>query len=374
MANNAFKESLKESVPCIKAEELQRKNATQLLLSQLGLFPVPENIEVNISNDGKYLNLKLKEENPDENKHILYQFPLEESNLESLRNRPDYENLISRYHLYRNEYIDEIKSYAQAERVFLSQKFPELIFDLKIRLKSYDSYINKLNENMKKGKDLYINDIMAERITIEEYDGNRDEQVLTQMCDEVAKALYEFRINTNFRMKQDVNNNSAITEKEYVTKDYINCPKENGYQSLHLLMVHKNNPDFTYETQIRTHNMEEFSKKSDKISHKNYKPRIINDLSPNRVPIYYEITNFMDEFGNPLIIEVPIEDRFYHFYNSDRNFHSQEKRLKNPSITYKKFKQEQYELTNILGSSFKDIRDKLRKISNLKHKNLEQQH
>ena len=265
MANNAFKESLKESVPCIKAEELQRKNATQLLLSQLGLFPVPENIEVNISNDGKYLNLKLKEENPDENKHILYQFPLEESNLESLRNRPDYENLISRYHLYRNEYIDEIKSYAQAERVFLSQKFPELIFDLKIRLKSYDSYINKLNENMKKGKDLYINDIMAERITIEEYDGNRDEQVLTQMCDEVAKALYEFRINTNFRMKQDVNNNSAITEKEYVTKDYINCPKENGYQSLHLLMVHKNNPDFTYETQIRTHNMEEFSKKSDKI-------------------------------------------------------------------------------------------------------------
>lgn len=374
MANNAFKESLKESVPCIKAEELQRKNATQLLLSQLGLFPVPENIEVNISNDGKYLNLKLKEENPDENKHILYQFPLEESNLESLRNRPDYENLISRYHLYRNEYIDEIKSYAQAERVFLSQKFPELIFDLKIRLKSYDSYIIKLNENMKKGKDLYINDIMAERITIEEYDGNRDEQVLTQMCDEVAKALYEFRINTNFRMKQDVNNNSAITEKEYVTKDYINCPKENGYQSLHLLMVHKNNPDFTYETQIRTHNMEEFSKKSDKISHKNYKPRIINDLSPNRVPIYYEITNFMDEFGNPLIIEVPIEDRFYHFYNSDRNFHSQEKRLKNPSITYKKFKQEQYELTNILGSSFKDIRDKLRKISNLKHKNLEQQH
>lgn len=363
MGINKLIEQYHVDIPNISIEELQKNSKTNLLLSQLGLLSIPENVQATISDDGKYFNLKLKEENPNENKHILYQFPLEESKIEDLKRRSDYENLINRYHLYRNDYIDEVKSYAQSERLFLSQKFPSLIFDLKLRIKSYDSYINKLEENIKKGKDLYINDIMAERITIEEYNNSRDEEILTQMCDEIAKALYEFRINTNFRMKQDVNNNSATTEKEYVTKDYIKYPKDNGYQSLHLLMAHKNNSDFTYETQIRTHQMEEFSKKSEKMSHKNYKPRIINDLSPNRVPIYYEITNFIDEFGNPIIVEVPIEDRFYHFYNSDRNFQSQEDRLKNPSITYKKFKNEQYELNNLLGISFKEIREKLNSIN-----------
>ena len=37
-------------------------------------------------------------------------------------------------------------------------------FNIKIRIKSYDSYINKLNENILKGKDPYINDIMYSSI------------------------------------------------------------------------------------------------------------------------------------------------------------------------------------------------------------------
>ena len=136
------------------------------------------------------------------------------------------------------------------------------------------------------------------------------------MCYEVAKALYEFRLNTNFRMAlDDTNNNPVKTSEEYITKDYISHPKENGYQSLHLLIQNQKNSDFMYETQIRTFEMEDSSKNNDKISHKKYKPRLLNDLSVTRIPLYSVITQFNDSSGNPIIIDAPFDIRFYHFYN-----------------------------------------------------------
>lgn len=388
MKSNNFKAALKVDVPNVTGSSSNNLDETNLLLLKLGLFPMPENVHAEISKDNKYLNIKIKDSS--EEKHLLFQFPLEEDDLSALRNRPDYQELIDRYYLYTNDYVDEIKKYAMQERAYLQERFPELAFNIKIRIKSPTSYTKKLNENILNGKDPYINDIIAERIILSEYNANKerillkkknannkeilkqlneeDEKELRKMCDDIAKALYDFRINTNFRMKKDVEPNEANSEKEYITKDYIKHPKENGYESIHILMEHKDNKDFTYETQIRTLQMESMSKTSGEIAHNKYKPRLLNDLSPNRVPIYSEVTPFVDDFGNPEIIDVPFDNRFYHFYNSEKTDHSHLKGKSNP-ITYKRFRKEQFELENLLGIQFKEIRQKLRELNS---KNKEQ--
>lgn len=386
MKNNNFKIALKVDVPKIKSSSFHNLDKTNLLLLKLGLFPMPENVQAEISDDDKYLNIQLKDSSKEN--HLLFQFPLAEDDLSALKNRPDYQELMDRYHLYTNDYVDEIKKYAMQERAFIQEKFPGLVFNIKIRIKSPNSYAKKLNENIEKGKDPYINDIIAERMILTEYTGNKernllkkkyanneeilkqlyaeDEKELRGMCYEIAKALYDFRINTNFRMKKEVDPNEANSDKEYITKDYIEHQKKNGYQSLHILMEHKDNKDFTYETQIRTLQMEYMSKTSGEIAHSKYKPRLLNDLSPNRVPIYSEVTPFVDDFGNPEIIEIPFDNRFYHFYNSEHADHSHLKEDSNP-ITYERFRKEQYALENLLGIQFKEIRQKLREI-NLKNK------
>lgn len=388
MKSNNFKTTLKVDVPNVTGSSSNNLDKTNLLLLKLGLFPIHENVQAEISEDNKYLNIKIKDSS--EEKHLLFQFPLEEDNLSALKNRPDYQELMDRYYLYTNDYVDEIKKYAMQERAYLQERFPELAFNIKIRIKSPNSYIKKLNENILDGKDPYINDIIAERIILSEYNANKerillkkknannkeilkqldeeDEEELRKMCDEIAKALYDFRINTNFRMKKYITPNESASKKEYITKDYIKHPKENGYESIHILMEHKDNKDFTYETQIRTLKMESMSKTSGEIAHSKYKPRVLNDLSPNRVPIYSEVTPFVDDFGNPEIIDVPFDNRFYHFYNSDHADHSNLKEKSNP-ITYKRFRKEQFELEKLLGIQFKEIRQKLRELNS---KNKEQ--
>lgn len=382
MKNNIFKSSLKINVPKIINSSSVYLNKTDLLLLKLGIKKLPENVQAEISEDNNYLNIQLKDSSKEN--HLLFQFPLKEDDLSALKNRPDYQELMDRYHIYTNDYVDEIKKYAIQERAYLQKKFPHLVFNIKIRTKSPNSYSKKLNSNILGNKDPYINDIIAERILLTEYTGNEERQALKkkysdneemlhqlyledevelrEICYEIAKALYDFRINTNFRMKKDVEYNESNSDKDYITKDYIEFPKKNGYQSLHILMEHKDNKDFTYETQIRTLQMEYMSKTSGEIAHSKYKPRVLNDLAPNRVPIYSEVTSFVDDFGNPQIIEIPFDNRFYHFYNSEHTDHTNLNGEHSSPITYEKFRKEQYILENLLGIQFKEIRQKLREI------------
>ena len=117
--------------------------------------------------------------------------------------------------------------------------------------------------------------------------------------------------------------------------------------------------------------MENFSKTSGEVAHTKYKPRILNDLSANRVPHYSEISCFTDESGTPIIIDIPLENRFYHFYNSEKNDHTDPNFSKRPSITYERFRTEQYQLESLLGMEFKQIRKNLRSL-NLIKKNTKQ--
>ena len=74
MTNN-FKESLKTDT---KQPDFNSFNIDSIL-NRIGISQLPEEVEAEISQDNKYLNLKLKD-SPIE-KHLLFQFPLEEIDL-----------------------------------------------------------------------------------------------------------------------------------------------------------------------------------------------------------------------------------------------------------------------------------------------------
>lgn len=360
MKTNNFKKNLKYEVSC-KSNISNSNFDKNSILSELGLLNVSENLQVSISDDNKYLNVRLANTSDDSSNHLLFQLPLVENKLSYLKNYPDYQDLLNRYQLYTKEYVDEIKEYALKENEFLKERFPGLVFTIKIRTKSYESYITKLDHNIENGKSPYINDIIAERIIITEYKNCRSEKVLKKICYDVVKALYDFRINTNFRMKEDVNSNRSNSDKEYITRDYIEYPKPNGYQSLHIQMESKNNKDLDYETQIRTLYMESQSKSSNEIAHNKYKPRLLNDTSSLRVPSYSVIPPFPNpETGKYEVYDIPHNERFYHYYNTSLNNHELSLSKRTLPITYENFKNELYQVEKELGISMKELRTKIR--------------
>ena len=358
--DNNFKNNLKVKTPTVNKTQSSNFDNNQIL-SELGLLNLPKELQVSISNDKKYLNIGLAGNKNNSTHHLTFQLPLHENPLSYLTNHPNCQDLLNRYQLYTNEYVDEIKEYALKENEFLKKKFPDLVFTIKIRTKSYESYTTKLDHNIENGKSPYINDIIAERIIITEYKNCRSEKVLKKVCYDVAKALYDFRINTNFRMKEDVNSNRSNSDKEYLTRDYIKCPKPNGYQSLHIQMESKKNKDLNYETQIRTLYMESQSKSSNEIAHNKYKPRLLNDTSSLRVPSYSVIPPFPNpETGEYEVYDIPKEERFYHYYNTSLNNHELNLSKRTLPITYKNFKNELYQVEKELGISLKDLRTKIR--------------
>lgn len=350
MVNNekkSFRDSLQQNIPTINHSTISKESN---LLKSLGLLNLPENIKVGISTDFKYINFQLQDENiPNP---LLFQLPIEEVNLDAYHSHPKFEELSNRYELYSTEYKDKIKEYSMLERKYLQELFPGLVFNIKIRMKSKSSYDKKIDDSIRKDSHLFINDIIAERIIISEYNGSRDAEVLNKACYDVARALYDFRANTDFRMK-DIGTNLAQTDEVYITKDYIAHPKSNNYQSLHITVEDRTNPDCSYETQIRTYDMEESSKKDDLIAHKNYKPRLLNDLSTLKVPKYTEVTNFLDAVGNPIVWDLSTAEAFYHYYGvALKDYRSQLSQI------------EQY-------VSFKEIRQKLKELNKTKNMNKE---
>lgn len=371
MNKNNFKDSLKVDTNKIENISSNNNNYNSNLLEDLGLFNIPKNVNVSISDDNKYLDLQLSNTNKQKNQHLLFQLPLHENDFSCLKNRPDYQDIINRYYAYTKQYIDEIKDYAIQEGTFLKNTFPDLVFTIKIRTKSFESYITKTNHNIYVGKSPYINDIIAERIIITSYKGSTDENVLIDMCDNVAKALYDFRINTHFRMKNNIERNPSNSDKDYLTRDYIHHPKANGYQSLHIQMENIYNSDLNYETQIRTFFMESQSKSSNEIAHNVYKPRLLNDLSANRVPSYSVVTPFTDSFNNVIIYDVPFKNRFYHYYNSSLNNHELDSSKRTVPITYDNYKKELYTIEKSLGMTFKDLRKRIRDCKTLNNESFE---
>lgn len=343
---NEFKSALKNEFTYDKATSENLLHESDIL-KKLGLTSLPDNLLVSLSENQKFLNIQLKKERIQNTKPLLFQIPIIEDDLnEYYKNNEDLEDLSDRYEKYSIDYKEKIKEYSLKERKYLQGLYPGLVFNLKIRMKSKASYEKKLNDNIKKGKNLYLHDIIAERIIISEYNGSRDPEVLQEACYIVAQALYEFRINTDFRMKSVDSKEEVIAQnsKPYITKDYIKNPKENGYQSLHILVEDSTNTDCSYETQIRTFDMEEYSKK-DEAAHRAYKPRLFNDKSTLRVPKYSTISPFVDSNGDPIMVDLTLKEAFYHFYN----------------VSFDQYKSELTEIQKVIN--FQNIRKKLKPLT-----------
>lgn len=358
----SFQSTLRKNVPNIVGISSQKNLRELFILKKLGLDNLPEDIEVSLSPDNTCINIKLKD-TPKE-KHLLFQIPLEGNDLSALNNHPQKNDLFKRYQRYAETYRPQIIENAKNERTFLQKVFPNLIFNQKIRLKSEPSYQEKLNKDITDGKTPFVDDIIAERIIISEYNGAKNPEDLKKACYLVAEALAYFRTNTNFQKKDlDLSNNPYKSDKPYISKDYIKKEKEHSkYQSLHVTIENQFNPDLVYELQIRTFDMEEKAKKSETQAHFAYKPRFLNDLSPLRLPKYTEVTHFIDqETGKCIAFNLSVEDCFYNYYSlvSLRN--------NGCPISYAKYNQELTELQKYIN--FEDIRNKAKELHINKEKN-----
>ncbi len=313
---NVFKESLKQTcmVPSFNTSNLN----SSPIFTILGLTNLPDTIEATLSADLKYINLKLKETSPTD-RHLTFQIPLKEEDFSFYKNHPKIDFINNRYDSYDIDYKAQIEEYAKSEKEFLNKRFPNSNLYTRIRMKSRPSYQKKINDRLKSGLDYIIDDIIAERIIISEVNGSTDPQLLEDACYKVAEAIAEYRNNyTNFKLKNvAILGDSGKSDKSFITKDYISHPKPSGYKSLHIITENKDNPDFTYETQIRTYNMEQASKTDSKISHKNYKHRFFDDTSILKVPKYIDITNFKENNDEPLVYRVPIRYAFHHYYGEN---------------------------------------------------------
>lgn len=263
-------------------------------------------------------------------KPINFRIPAKRFDLSIYQSSPDYDILNYRYDLYNTIYKSKIIEQFIKERKYLQERFPNVIFSTKIRQKSKFSYEDKIIERMTANqylddsskKDYFIKDVIAGRHVIDSIDGNDDPEVLKNLCFEFEQALKEFR-----------ESEKGSDFRTVLKKDYISNPKENGYQSIHLINEDSQNPDCSYETQIRTFDMEEQSKKDEKIAHDTYKPRIIDQFASLRLPIYTSITQFNDENGEPIVYTSSIEDAFYHFFGISFSQYSTELNAVMPVIT-----------------------------------------
>ncbi|MBR6505137.1 MAG: hypothetical protein IKT41_05500 [Clostridia bacterium] len=261
---------------------------------------------------------------------IKFRVPAKKTDLSIYQTSPDYDTLNYRYDLYNTIYRDRIIKQFIEEKLFLQERFPNVVFNTKIRQKSKFSYEDKIIERMIENqylsacskKSYFIKDVIAGRHIISSIDGNTNPNVLTNLCYEFEQALQEFRTSKK-------GNDFNIVLK----KDYITNPKENGYQSIHLINEDTTNPDCIYETQIRTFDMEEQSKNDEKIAHDTYKPRIIDQYAPLKVPIYTSITPFKDNNNALHIITLPPDEAFYHFYGIRFSEYMQQLNSINPIIT-----------------------------------------
>ena len=363
----AFQVALRKDVPNV-VNISGTKNLKELfLIKKLGLDKLPENIECSLSTDGTYINIKFKDDNNDPAyKHLNFQIPLEEISLDFLDGHPKKDALYSRYRTYDEIYRIKFIEYVIAERTFLKKQFPNLISNQKIRLKSEPSYANKVNKNIKYKKSPIIDDILAERIIITAFNNSTKPEDLEKACYIVAEALEDFRKKTNFQVKQPSFNNSTYkSDLPYISKDYIKKPKlGSGYRSLHTTFQDVDNPDFTFERQIRTLDMEIDAKESENQAHYlSYKPRFLNDLSLSILPKYTEVTNFIDsKTGLCIAFNLDECDSFYNYYSILS--HSQ-----GVYITYEKYIEELAEMKKYIN--FEDIRQKLKELHKNKQKSRE---
>ena len=117
---NNFKNSLK-TLP-----NSQKNNVS--FIENLNLNDFPKNIIIKLSDDQSCINVC----NTNFEKPLTFNIPIHEETFSALYNNPRCEDLLNRYKLYSTEYKKIITNYSIAERKFLQERFPNLVFNIKI--------------------------------------------------------------------------------------------------------------------------------------------------------------------------------------------------------------------------------------------------
>lgn len=183
---------------------------------------------------------------------------------------------------FSKEYRDLYKNHFLNEFLELKSAFPEIDFDYLGRFKNKESMIEKINRKINdEQKTGNVYDNFANKIIVYSVNGDTDEVLLRNSCNRILDFLVTYRSNLSGEYFEE------LIDKR---KNYIEIPKPNGYQAIHLIRKHvnENAPDFLSETQIRTFRMEEQQKFGNSSHANNYKKGKTITLS--RCPIFLKIS------------------------------------------------------------------------------------
>jgi len=184
------------------------------------------------------------------------------------------------------KYLASLRSFFNKIYDLIDKKHPNLHFSIDGRRKALISYEKKIRHYLLNKRPLDdIRDIFAFRIILF---GDEDIVNLEEHCYLIMSDIIEYAVDQGFTpcaksVLMDVSDIQDRTIPEYIAnfkfrdyvKDYILFPKDNGYQSLHLVLT---DPKGRYlEVQIRTLNMHCVSEAGN-AEHNQYKQNKYLDL------------------------------------------------------------------------------------------------
>lgn len=221
--------------------------------------------------------------------------------------------LYQMYGPYIQKYLSHYKIHMIHEYLDLRTEFPDIDFSVEIRVKSEYSFKEKVDRKLAEGNTGRIYDIFGSKIIVNSVNGSTDENELIDAC---------------YKIEDFLNNksNSSITIPNK-SKDYIECPKTNGYKAIHLKRIiqadNDPNNNFFAETQIKTFRMKEHEEFGEASHSRNYKSRsILLERIHNRAQANYYLPHYLELIHNTknhylTITEKSFEDRFKYFFDID---------------------------------------------------------
>lgn len=123
-----------------------------------------------------------------------------------------------------------------------------ILFTIVCRQKSWESALRKILKYYFDGESIMLFDLIALRITV---DSVLSEKQQEDICHQISKICIDFFTK---QQKCTIIPPTKRVADNPLLKDYINYPKSNGYQSIHLAFIDISNNVF--EVQIRTQTMD----------------------------------------------------------------------------------------------------------------------
>lgn len=214
-----------------------------------------------------------------------------------------FDKLHNRYLKYIDAYKPIYFKHLESELTALHDKFPNVDFIMHARIKSFDGYTEKFERKLKEGKTGNVYDLYAKKYIIISVDSCTVEEVLTDMCYEFEKFLLDF-------------NSKNFADLPAKRKDYIEEPKANNYQAIHVTFQSKTHKDLFEETQIKTSRMH-LCADCGEANHRVYKSRA--EFNLKKVPVYFTSTDFKNKYGNYIVRELTSEECMNYYYGEKKD-------------------------------------------------------